>query len=495
MDSGLFQNVLEGIFSAAFLASILRVTTPILFPSLGALISDRAGVINIGLEGTMLIAAFTGVVFSAYAQDWWGTETGEAVGPWLGLAMGVLMGVLTALMLGFFALKLKANLILSGIAINFLGQAATVAVMYELTGSRGDTKGALDSLRMPFIQLPEQMQDVPVLSFFFDVFDNQSIMTWLAFISMFAVWYFMYRTPTGIHLRAVGENPEAAASVGIRVTRIQYLALALSGVLSALGGIHLSMGYLTFFQNNMSSGRGFIALATPYLGGGHPIGTGLASIIFGFFDALSVRVGSLEIPSQLPALLPFIATVMALVIYALQGQLTVRVRTLRAAEGEGFDAAFWKAIQRISVLHMFMAMLAVGGLIITISMASAPKGFRSLGTDWENSDVFRYALGIGAVSLALIGINLPFMLDVERIGRRTIFSAAAAGASLWLYLGMLLLLAFRTNDTLRDNADTLGLAAGLVLGLALWLALGGYYLLFGGHKSGTSQGPAEGYAV
>ncbi len=193
MDSGLFQNVLEGIFSAAFLASILRVTTPILFPSLGALISDRAGVINIGLEGTMLISAFTGVVFSAYSQDWFGTYssetvtttllimlgllalivalfwflrpqytlfrflaglshllaalialaliasefgwldltvTGELIGPWLGLAVGVLMGVLTALLLGFFALKLKANLILSGVAINFLGQAGTVAIMY-----------------------------------------------------------------------------------------------------------------------------------------------------------------------------------------------------------------------------------------------------------------------------------------------------------------------------------------------------------------------------
>jgi len=166
MDSSLFQSVLEGIFSAAFLASILRVTTPILLPSLGALISDRAGVINIGLEGIMLISAFTGVVFSSYAQDWWGVTTGEAVGPWLGLAMGVLMGILTALLLGFFHLRLKANLILSGIAINFLGQAATVAIMFELTGDRGNTKGSLNSLKMPFIQLPEFLNDIPVGTIF-----------------------------------------------------------------------------------------------------------------------------------------------------------------------------------------------------------------------------------------------------------------------------------------------------------------------------------------
>ncbi len=495
MDSGLFQNVLEGIFSAAFLASILRVTTPILFPSLGALISDRAGVINIGLEGTMLIAAFTGVVFSAYSQDWWGVETGEVVGPWVGLGVGVLMGVLTALLLGFFALKLKANLILSGIAINFLGQAGTVAVMYELTGQRGNTKGSLDSLRMPFIQLPEFLSDIPVVSFFFEVFDNQSVMTWFAFLSVILVWYFMYRTPTGIHLRAVGENPEAAASVGIRVTRIQYLALGLSGLLAALGGIHMSMGYLTFFQNNMTAGRGFIALATPYLGGGHPVGTGLASVIFGFFDALSTRVGSLEIPSQLPDMLPFIATVMALVIYALQNQLTVRVRTLRAAEGEGFDASFWKAIQRISVLHMFLAMLAVAGLIITISMASVPKGFRGLDPEWTNSDVFLYATGIGIVSLVLIAINLPFMLDVERIGRKKWLSVVAAGLSLWLYLGLLFMLAFRTNSNLENNATVLGFAVGLFLGVASWLGLGGYYLLFGNRSPDIAQGPAEGYAA
>ncbi|MBN1562580.1 MAG: ABC transporter permease [Anaerolineae bacterium] len=428
MDS-LFQNVLDGIFSAAFLAAILRVTTPILLPSLGALISDRAGVINIGLEGTMLIAAFAGVIFSAYGRDWWGDSVWL---PWFGLAMALLLGVLTGLLLGFFHLRLKADLILSGIAINFLGSAGTIAIMYEITGSRGNTGGILNNPVMPFIQLPEFMKDVPVLSFFFKIFDNQSVMTWIAFGSVIAVWYLMYRTPVGMHLRAVGENPEAAASVGIRVQRTRYLALALSGFLAALGGVHMSMGYLTFFERDMTSGRGFIALATPYLGGGHPIGTGFASLIFGFFDAISTRIGSLAIPSQLPQMLPFIATVMALVIYALQSRLTVRVRTLRSAEGEDFDASFWGAIQRLSVLHMFLAMLAVSGLIVTVSMFSAPDGFQDLGTDWENQDVFMYAIGIGLASLVLIGSNLPFMLNVERIGRQVWFSAAAAGVSLWL---------------------------------------------------------------
>jgi simple sugar transport system permease protein len=490
MDSELFRNVLSGIFSAAFLASILRVTTPILLPSLGALVSDRAGVINIGLEGTMLISAFTGVVFSAYAQDWWGAETGKAVGPWLGLAMGVLMGILTALLLGFFHLRLKANLILSGIAINFLGQAGTVAIMFELTGDRNNTKGSLNSLKMPFIQLPEFLKDIPVVSILYKVFDNQSIMTWIAFIAVGLVWYFMYRTPAGIRLRAVGRNPEAAASVGISVQRMRFLALALSGALAALGGIHMSMGYLTFFGGYMTANRGFIALATPYLGGGHPVGTGLASLIFGFFDALSIRIGTLQIPSQLPSLLPYMATVLALVIYALQNQLTVRVRTLRSAEGERFDAAFWKAIQRLSVLHMFLAMLAVFGVIIGVSMFSAPNGFVNLGVGWEERDVFERGAAMGLISLALIGINLPFMLDVERIGRRTIPSAGAAVVSLWLYLGLLLMLFLISliGDTIdlavtsfdvslsNEQAAVIGFAAGLILSAAIWMALGGQYL-------------------
>jgi ABC-type uncharacterized transport system permease subunit len=476
MGSSLLQNVLQGIFSAAFLASVLRVTTPILLPSLGALVSDRAGVINIGLEGIMLIAAFTGVVFSAYAQDWWGQSTGELVGPWLGLAMGVLMGTLAALLLGFFHLNLKADLILSGIALIFLGQAGTVAVMYELTGDRGNTKGSLDSLRMPFVQLPEFLNKIPVVSFFFKILDNQSIMTWIAFGAVIAVWYLMYRTPFGMHLRAVGENPDAAASVGIHVKRTRYWALILSGILAALGGIHMSMGYLAFFQANMTAGRGFIALATPYLGGGHPIGTGLASVVFGFFDALSNRVGTLTIPSMLPQMLPYIATVMALVIYALQNQLTVRVRTLRSAEGEDFDATFWRAIQRLSVLHMFMAMLAVFGLIACVSMFSAPDGFKRVSEGWNEMDVRQYATLIGVISLVLIGINLPFMLKVERIGHAVLYSAAASILSLWLYLGLLFMLFFMTTP-LENDAAIAGFVVGIVASAAIWLALGGQYLL------------------
>jgi hypothetical protein len=180
-------------------------------------------------------------------------------------------------------------------------------------------------------------------------------------------------------------------------------------------------------------------------------------------------------------MLPYIATVMALVIYALQNQLTVRVRTLRSAEGEGFDADFWKAIQRLSVLHMFMAMMSVIGVIVAISMFSAPKGFSSLGSDWGNSEVFLAGALIAAGSLVLIGINLPFMLDVERIGHQKLFSAGASILSMWLYLGLLLMLFLRTIGAGSADAP-LGFALGLVFGALIWMVLGGQYLLRNGHQ-------------
>jgi simple sugar transport system permease protein len=431
-------------------------------------------VINIGLEGTMLASAFTGVVISAYAQDWFGESTGTTIGPWLGLGVGLLVAALMALLLAFFHLKLKANLILSGIALNTLGSAATIALMYELTGQKGNTNDTLNSLSMPFIQLPEALQHVPVLSFFFGVFDNQSVMTWIAFIAVIVVWYFMYRTPTGVHLRAVGENPAAAASVGIHVTAIRYLALILSGILAGLGGIHMSMGYLGFFQSDMTNQRGFIALATPALGGGNPIGTAIASLVFGFFAGLRDRLGQFEFPAQLTEMVPYLATVMALVIYALQAKLTNRVRTLRAAEGEHFDVRFWKSIQRLSVLHMFLAVLAVIGLIVSISMFAAPKGFSGKETTYPRG------AAVGIASLLLIAINMPFMLKVERIGSRLWWGAAAAVTSLGVYLGGLFSLYFATVESLRQQTVMVFIVGGLVgllLASLIWLMQGGFYLL------------------
>ncbi len=453
----MFENVIQGIFSAAFLASILRVTTPILLPSMGALLSARAGVINIGLEGMMLSAAFTGVIISAYSLGWFGPEVGTAIGPWLGMIIGVAIATALAWVLAFFHLELRGDLILSALAINIFGSAATVAVMFELTGDRGNT-GTLPSLEMPFIQLPTAIQSIPFVgAFVYGVFNNQSVMTWIAFICVALVSYALYRTPFGMHLRAVGENPDAAQSVGIPVKRVQYSALLLSGMFAGLGGIHMSMGYLTLFQRDMTAGRGYIALATPLLGGGNPTGTMIASMVFGFFDAIAIRIGSLAIPSQLPQMVPYIATVMALVIYALQMRLTVRVRSLRAAEGAGFDSGFWRAVQQLSVLHMFMMMTAIVGVFISLSMFSAPNGFGGVGTAFSQGAL------IAVVSVVIIFVSLPFVTRVERIGERALLSAGASTLALGVYLGLFLWLFF---------APMTAFAIGFGAGAVVWVLLG-----------------------
>lgn len=457
----MFEHVIEGIFSAAFLASMLRVTTPILLPSMGALLSDRAGVINIGLEGIMLAAAFTGVIISVYAQTWFGQETGELVGPWLGMLIGVLIGVIMALLLGFFHIRLNGNIILAGIALNILGSSASVAIMYELTGEKANT-ASLNSLQMPFVQLPEFIADIPVVGqFFFDVFDNQSIMTWVAFLSVAFVWYLLFRTSFGKHLRASGENPEAAASVGIRVARTRYITLALTGVFAALGGIHMSMGYLNLFQRDMTAGRGFIALATPLLGGNHPLGAGFAAVVFGFFDTLAIRIGSLQIPSQIPQMVPYLATVMALVIYALQTKTKLRVRALRAAEGEHFDARFWSTIQRLSGLHIGVVMIAVIGTIISVSMLTMPHGFEGPET------AYPIGVAVGVISLILIGSNVPFIIDVERISQYPIYSGLTSVLSVGIYFGLFIAIFVSIAGAI---------IAGVMTGVVVWLLLGGWYL-------------------
>jgi len=297
MPSG---EVLAGIFSVTFAAGVLRVTTPILLPALGGLISDLAGVINIALEGTMLLAAFTGVVVSAYTQS-----------AWLGLAAALAAAALFSLILAFVHLDLRADLILAGIAMNFLAGGGTVFVMYSLTGDKG-TSSELASLTMPYVHIPI-LKNIPVLG---PIFSGQNLLVYVAFLMVALVWGFLFRTVRGTHLRAVGANPDAAATAGIDVRKTRYTALVLSGVLAGLGGVHMSMGYLQLFQRDMTAGRGFIALAAVFLGARHPVGTMLAALLFGAADALANQLGTLRIPPQYVQVIPYVVTVAALALHA-----------------------------------------------------------------------------------------------------------------------------------------------------------------------------------
>lgn len=293
------EALFKTIFSVETGYSILRVTTPVLFAALAALVTNRAGVLNIAFEGTMLVAALAGVVGSAYSQN-----------IFVGVLCGILGGVSISLLLAYFSLKLKANIVLTGIALNTLASGGTVFTLYLLVNDKGIST-ALHSLVVPSIQLPI-IKDIPILG---PIFSGHNVLTYLALICVVLVYVFINKTVLGLHIRAVGENPDAASSVGIGVIRTKFIALVLGGILSSLGGIYMSMGYLSWFSRDMVAGRGFMAIAAQNLGSAQPFQTLFAAVAFGFADALSNILQTLRIPAEFVQMIPYVATLIGLIIY------------------------------------------------------------------------------------------------------------------------------------------------------------------------------------
>jgi simple sugar transport system permease protein len=245
---------------------------------------------------------------------------------------GVVVGLILAWLIGFFHQELGADIILAALAINIMALGGTVFIMFALTGDKGSTS-TLASPAMPSIVIPF-VNNIPFLGRLLNGANltGYNVLTYAAFILVGLVWLFLYRTPLGTHLRAVGENPEAAASVGINVKQVRYIALLLSGFLAALGGINLSMGYLTIFQANMTAGRGFIALAAVFLGNRNPIGTMVAALIFGTATALGAQLGTLDVPNQYIVMIPPFVTIAALVIYNLRRQAQIAANARKFQE-------------------------------------------------------------------------------------------------------------------------------------------------------------------
>ena len=306
------EAVIRGVFSAAFLYSALRVTTPILFAALGGAVAKKAGVTNIGLEGTMLASALAGVVGSAYTQSLF-----------IGALCGVATGLLISGLLAYFAIKLKAEIFLTGLMMNMIASGATVFIMYMLTKDKGTTT-KLKSLVFPQVQLPV-IKDIPFVG---EVVSNHNILTYLAFLSVALVWFFIKRTKLGIRIRAVGENPKAAESVGINIIRTQVTALLICGFLASLGGMYLSMGYVSWFSRDMTAGRGFTAVAAQYLGRANAGGTLMASMVFGTADALANVLQSLRVPAEFVQMIPYAATLLGLVFYSVNAKRTRRLKKL-----------------------------------------------------------------------------------------------------------------------------------------------------------------------
>jgi len=307
--------LLKSILSPAFGVAILRVMTPLLFPALGVAISNLSGATNIALEGIMLLSAFFGVIVSAF--------TGSLL---LALLAGVATGVLLGLFLGYFHLKLKADLILAAIALNMLASGMSIFLLFIFTGDKGSTS-SLRSLVFPEIHIP-LLKSIPVIG---EILSGHNILTYCAGLAVILYYIIIFRTPLGLRIRAVGQNPHAAESVGINVNRIKLWALALSGFFGALGGLYLSMGYVSWFSRDMTAGRGFIAIAAATLGGNMPLGTFLSSLLFGLVNAFAIYIASLNVPSELIQMIPYVVTVIALMIFSLRLQMAGK----RGKKGKG----------------------------------------------------------------------------------------------------------------------------------------------------------------
>ncbi|MCX5478876.1 ABC transporter permease [Kaistia geumhonensis] len=298
------NEIFDTILSAAFVAAVIRTTTPVLFASLGGLLSDLVGSLNVALEGMMLIGALTAVVVSAYAP-WY-------VGVLAGLAVGGMLGGLMAL----FHLRFKADVILVGFAVNIIAAGGTVTALNYATGGDKGTSINLPSKAVPSLDLSflDAIPGIgPVLT---QMFSGHSYLTWLAVFLVFAIWYFLYRTPEGLRFRAVGEYPAAAEAAGISPNRLRTYGLVASGALAGLGGAQLAMFNFVGFTRDMTAGRGFIALGAVLLGRRHPVGTAIAAVLFGAFEALSIALPGIlpRVPGEVIHTIPFVVTVLALML-------------------------------------------------------------------------------------------------------------------------------------------------------------------------------------
>ena len=286
------------ILSPNYWFIVVRSTAPILLVTLGAVITEQAGIKNMALEGSMLWAALVGVIASA--------ATGNA---WIGLGAGILAAVAVALLLGYFSLKLDANQVLVGVALNLIATGGTVFVLYSLTGDKG-ISSSLPSKVLPVVNLPF-VADLPWIG---KVISGQNIVVWFAAVAVVVIHTIMNKATIGRRIRATGEKLEAARAAGISPDRIKFFTLVVSGVLAGLAGCFLSMGYTSNFTSGIAAGRGYVANAAQVVAGGTAIGAIFASMIFGLTDALATFLQNIGLPPELIQALPYTVTILGFII-------------------------------------------------------------------------------------------------------------------------------------------------------------------------------------
>jgi len=307
-------DFIAGVFgSSNYWFIVVRSTAPILLVTLGAVITEQAGIKNMALEGSMLWAALVGVLASA--------ATGSA---WIGLLAGMAAGVAIALVLGIFALKLDANAVLVGVALNLLSTGGTVFTLFSITGDKG-ISSSLASKTLPVIRIPF-LADVPWLG---KVLSGQNFIIYVSIVAVIVVHVILNKMTIGRRIRATGENVDAARAAGIDPNRIKFFTLVVSGMLAGLAGCFLSMGYTSNFTSGISAGRGYVANAAQVVAGGTAVGSIFAALIFGITDAMATFLQNVGLPPELIQALPYAVTIVGFIVVTLIRDKREAARKLR----------------------------------------------------------------------------------------------------------------------------------------------------------------------
>lgn len=303
------MDILSWFYSS--LDSSLRLAVPLIFAAMGGIYAERSGIVDIGLEGKMLFAAFAAAATSAL--------TGSL---WSGLVAAIVSSVLMAMMHGFAVITWRGDQVISGLAINFFSSGMTVTIGHAIFGMGGQTPSLSNEQRFSSMDLPAAQwmgENIPVLgSFYQEVVSGHNILVYLAFLFVPVASFILFKTRFGLRVRAMGEEPKAADTAGISVSRVRYRALMVTGIMCGFAGAYLSTAMNAAFVREMTAGQGYIALAAVILGKWRPAGAMWGCMLFGVLSAMETRLQSVhlplvgELPTQLFAALPYVITVVLL---------------------------------------------------------------------------------------------------------------------------------------------------------------------------------------
>ena len=285
--------------ACSFLFSMIRIGTPFCYVAIACVIVNHAGLVNMAGEAMLLTAALAGVVWSWLFNSLL-----------LGLLLGSLTCVLMTLFLCFATFVMKVDLYLMSVSLNLALVGGTVYVMYLITGVKSTTAGELESKVMPEVHIP-LLKDIPILG---DIFSGHNLFTYLVLVFTWAVWFLLFKTKVGLRIRAVGQNPQAAESVGINPRFIYTLAFAITGFVTAFGGMYLSMGYQPFFLRDMSAARGYIGMTAATAANNAPWASMLIALIFGLTYAITNYLKLIITNAQLLGALPFMLSLVLVLI-------------------------------------------------------------------------------------------------------------------------------------------------------------------------------------